>query len=223
MRRVILTGGNGRGFTLLEILLAIFILAIVMSTVFASYTGTLRVVEDSRYGNDVYAMARNTMKRIIADMESISPYNGSFRFISEETGIGEEDFTTVTFFTSAHLDFFGDHSSGIAVVSYYVEEDKEKEGYLLKRNDVLYRGEEEEEDVKASGFVLCDSLKSVTFAFYDSGGEVYESWDSSSTLAPAKGRAPALVSIGLEFINPEDEENPFHFTTRVFIPMAGGR
>ncbi|MBW2636382.1 MAG: prepilin-type N-terminal cleavage/methylation domain-containing protein [Deltaproteobacteria bacterium] len=225
MRRETVPGKSSAGFTLLEILLAIFILAIVMSTVYASYTGTLRIVEETRYSDYIYGMARNTMKRMIADMESISPYNGAFRFVSEENDMGEGDFTNLTFLTSAHLDFFEANSSGTAVVSYYVEEDEDKEGYLLKRSDILYRGgkEEEEEDLKGAGFVLCDSLKSVKYVFYDSEGEEYEDWDTSSPIKPGSEGAPTLISVDLEFTNPKDAENPFHFTTRVFVPMAGAR
>jgi general secretion pathway protein J len=225
MRRETVPGKSSAGFTLLEILLAIFILAIVMSTVYASYTGTLKIVDDTRYSDYVYGMARNTMKRMIADMESISPYKGAFRFVSERNDMGDEDFTDLTFLTSAHLDFFDAHSSGTAVVSYYVEEDGDKEGYLLKRNDILYRGgkEAEEENLKGAGFVLCDSLKSVKYTFYDKGGEEYEDWDTASTIKPGSEGAPFLISVKLEFVNPKDAKNPFHFTTRVFIPMAGAQ
>jgi general secretion pathway protein J len=224
MRREPVAERANAGFTLLEILLAIFILAIVMSTVYASYTGTLRIVEETRYSDNVYGMARNTMKRMIADMESISPYNGAFRFVSEENDMGEGDFTDLTFLTSAHLDFFDENSSGTALVSYYVEEAGDKEGYLLKRSDILYRGgKEEEEEEKKGGFALCDSLKSVKYLFYDSGGEEYEEWDTASTIKPGSDGAPFLISVELVFVNPKDEEHPFHFTTRVFVPMAGGR
>jgi general secretion pathway protein J len=225
MRRETVPGKSTAGFTLLEILLAIFILAIVMSTVYTSYTGTLRIVEDTRYSDYIYGMARNTMKRMIADMESISPYKGAFRFLSEENDMGDKDFTDLTFLTSAHLDFFEGNSSRTALVSYYVEEGKDKEGYLLKRSDILYRGgkEVETEDLKGAGFVLCDSLKSVKYTFYDSGGEEYEDWDTASPIKPGSEGAPRLISVELEFMNPKDAENPFHFTTRVFVPMAGAR
>ncbi|MEA3471563.1 MAG: hypothetical protein U9R24_07580, partial [Thermodesulfobacteriota bacterium] len=182
-------------------------------------------VEDTRYSDYIYGMARNTMKRMIADMESISPYNGAFRFVSEENDMGDEDFTDLTFLTSAHLDLFDANSSGVAVVNYYVEEDGEKEGYLLKRSDILYRGgkDEGEEDVKGAGFVLCDGLKSVKYLFYDSGVEEYKEWDTASTIKPGSDGAPFLISVELVFVNPKDAEHPFRFTTSVFVPMAGVR
>jgi len=225
MRSEIVSGKSRAGFTLIEILLAIFILAIVMSTVYASYTGTLMIVEDTRHSDYIYGMARNTMKRMIADMESISPYSGAFRFVSEENTIGDDNFTDLTFLTSAHLDFFDAHSSGTALVRYSVEEDADKEGYLLKRSDILYRSgmEEQEEDLKGAGFVLCDSLTSVKYAFYDSEGEEYEEWDTASPIKPGSEGVPFLISVQLEFMNPKDAENPFRFTTRVFVPMARAR
>ena len=39
--------GNKEGFTLLEILIATFILAVVMTTVYAAYNGTFPIIKDS--------------------------------------------------------------------------------------------------------------------------------------------------------------------------------
>jgi prepilin-type N-terminal cleavage/methylation domain-containing protein len=40
---------RNKGFTLIEILLAIFILGIVLSTVYVSYTGTFRIIRETEY------------------------------------------------------------------------------------------------------------------------------------------------------------------------------
>jgi general secretion pathway protein J len=221
MRQI--THGGSRGFTLLEILLAIFILSVVLTTIYTSYTGTLRLFSATRYDDDIYGMARSTMKRMVADLESICTYEESFIFISEGNEFNVEEFTNLTFLTSAHLDFFDEGSAGIAMVRYYVvEEEGEGGGFVLKRSDVLYRGDEEEER-EGFGFVLCDRLKSVKYKFYDGKGGEFDAWSSSSALAPEKDGAPALIAINLEFVNPEDSDRPYRFRTEVFLPMAGAR
>jgi prepilin-type N-terminal cleavage/methylation domain-containing protein len=75
------------GFTLIEILIAILILGTVLTTVYAAYTGTLRIVKDTGYEDDIYSMARVTMKRITENLESICKYDGSFKFISHKRNI----------------------------------------------------------------------------------------------------------------------------------------
>ena len=59
-----------KGFTLLEILIAVVILVIVLSTVFASFTGTLRLVSETESQAEVYQMARIALERILEDLES---------------------------------------------------------------------------------------------------------------------------------------------------------
>jgi general secretion pathway protein J len=210
-----------KGFTLIEILIAIFILTIVLSTIYAAYTGTHRIVKDTEYGNDIYSMARTTMQRMVADLESVCKYNGSFKFTSLRKEINGQEFTMLTFLSSAHLSFDDDNSSGIASISYYFEEDSENKGYLLLRKDTLNKTEEEGETTTGQGFILCDRLYSLKYKFYDSKGEEYNSWDSASDLGVQKDKAPSVVSIHLDFINPDNSDNPYKFTTKAFLPMAG--
>jgi len=207
------------GFTLIEILIAILILGTVLATVYAAYTGTLRIVKDTGYEDDIYSMARVTMKRMTEDLESICKYKESFKFISERKAISEKEFTEISFLSSAHLNFTDGNSSGLAFINYFVEEDSEREGYVLIRKDVLHKGEKDEEIERNGGFILCDKLQSLSYTFFDSKGKEQESWDSDSEAQ--KGKAPALVSIHLDFTNPDDEDMPYRFMTKVFLPMTG--
>jgi len=207
------------GFTLIEILIAILILGTVLTTVYAAYTGTLRIVKDTGYEDDIYSMARVTMKRMTEDLESICKYKESFKIISGKRAINEQEFTEISFLSSAHLNFTDGNSSGLAFINYFLVEDSEKEGYVLVRKDVLYKGEKDEEIERSGGFILCNKLQSLKYIFFDSKGEEHETWDSDSEAQ--KGKAPAIVSIHLEFTNPDDENMPYRFMTKVFLPVAG--
>ena len=210
------------GFTLIEILIAIFILATVLTTVYAAYTGTFRLMKDARLGDNIYSMARTAMNRMAEDMESVCSRKGSFRFVSEE--IEKENFMELSFLSSAHIDFYDERSSGIAVISYFVVEDDEKESCILKRRDELYqnKAEEAEEEVsKGVGYTLCEGLQSLTYKFYDNSGEEYDSWDSESDSKTQNNKVPSVVSIHMDFINPDDRDRPYRFTTKVFLLVAG--
>ena len=210
------------GFTLIEILIAIFILATVLTTVYAAYTGTFRIVRDAKYADGIYSMARGAMKRMTEDLESSCKHRDSFRFISGKAETKEGEFTTLSFFSFAHLDFNDEIPSGVAVINYSVEENGGKDGCILKRQDELYRemDGEGEQTIAGRGYTLCDRLQSLTCKFYDTGGEEYDSWDSHSDLEFQKDKAPAVVSIHLDFINPDDRDRPYRFTTKVFLPAA---
>jgi len=59
-----------KGFTLLEILIALSIFAIVIPTIFVSYTGTFRIINETESQADIYEMARIALERIREDLES---------------------------------------------------------------------------------------------------------------------------------------------------------
>ena len=209
------------GFTLIEILIAIFILATVLTTVYAAYTGTFRIVKDTRRGDNIYSMARTAMNRMTKDMESVCSRKGSFKFASGE--IEKEGFMELSFLSSAHLNFYDEKSSGIAVISYFVMEGDEKESCILKRKDELYwdKTEGAEEEVsRERGYILCEGLQSLIYNFYDSSGEEYDFWNSESDSKAQNDKLPSVVSIQMDFINPDDKDRPYRFMTKVFLPMA---
>ena len=211
------------GFTLIEILIAIFILATVLTTVYAAYTGTFRIVKDTAYADNIYSMARSAMKRMTEDLESFCRCRDSFRFTSGKAKTEKGEFTELSFLSFAHLDFDDEKTSGIAVINYFIVEDDEKESCVLKRRDELYMDKIEgaEEDSRKGGYALCNRLQSLAYKFYDSKGEEYDSWDSNSDLETQKDSAPSVVSIQMDFINPDDRDMPYRFMTKVFLPVAG--
>jgi general secretion pathway protein J len=208
------------GFTLIEILIAIFILTTVLTTVYAAYTGTFRIVKDTAYADDIYSMARGAMKRMTEDLESSCRYRDSFRFTSGKAETEKGEFTELSFLSFAHLDFDNKTPSGIAVINYFIEVDEEKEGCILKRKDELYWERDNEEEAAGWGYALCNTLQSLTYKFYDSKGEECDSWDSGSDLESQKDKAPSVVSIHMDFINPDDRDRPYRFMTKVFLPAA---
>lgn len=218
-----MTPVRNKGFTLLEILIAISILAIVLTTVYAAYTGTLRIVRDTEYGDDIYSMARVTLKRMTDDLESICTYKESFKFFSSENQFDNQKFTDISFLSSAHVSFDDTPSVGNARIGYYIRKESDKEEYALIRRDELYRGEEGgfTDSDENKGYIICDHIQSVTYTFYDAKGNEYETWDSGSDTT--KDKAPTLVSIDLNLINPDDKDNPYRFMTTVRIPMAGDK
>jgi prepilin-type N-terminal cleavage/methylation domain-containing protein len=218
-----------KGFTLLEILIAIFILGTVLSTIFASYTGTFRVIQETEARTDVYAMARVALSRMQEDVESayVYPQKASdedlletqeAQFVGEDKTVDGNDADSLRFLSTAQILLSEeDKHSGLTEIRYYVKESEETEGLVLYRSDTPELQEKPEPDT--GGAVLCEGLSSVRFTYRDREGTEYDSWDSLGRQDDT--RLPAMVSILLEFRNRSQPDVPYRFMGGAAIPMAG--
>jgi general secretion pathway protein J len=201
------------GFTLLEILLAIFILATVLSTVFASYTGSLRVVSETESQAESYQMARVALERMLEDLESFYPEPKD-----KENPISGGNNTSLRFLSRAHVVFSEeDQSWGTTAISYEVEEGDGGEGKILYRRETP-QGEQEDPSGGGEGRLpLCEKLWTedpVKFSYYDAEGKEMDNWD------PSAEEELKMVSVALQFINPSDPEVPLKFATSVYLRVV---
>ena len=206
------------GFTLLEILVAMFILAIVLSTIFGAFSETLKNINHAESQADIYQMARVALKIMNKDLEG-SLISSTRSFSGQDEEIDGRDADFLSFFSTNHVSFEEPgKGSGNAGISFYVlEKEKEEEkGLVLYRSDILERNQEPEE--KTGGAVLCEGLHSVNFMYYNSDGDEYDSWDSSD--GQYKNKLPSMVTIRLEFLNRSNPEVPLRFETGTALPMA---
>lgn len=217
------------GFTLMEILIAIAILAIVVTTALASFNAvfsTTEVLDDSA---NLYEMAHTCMKRIVSDLTSIhfeqrplykppefdqppDPY----RLVATTAEIGGTGFAQNLRFTSrAHLSFEKSLRDGIVEIVYYLQ--ATNNGYLeLRRADNLYPYPDFEK--KGSDPVLCKYVKSLSFKFFDKDGMEFDVWDSDSE---EFGYAtPVAIAVKLELLNKAETHI---FETMVSLPLIRER
>ncbi|MDA8126950.1 MAG: prepilin-type N-terminal cleavage/methylation domain-containing protein [Deltaproteobacteria bacterium] len=208
-----------KGFTLIEILLAILILGIVLTTVYASYRGTFRIVKETQYDAEVYGNARAALDRISRDLQSAAPWGGAFTFRTKTRSLGDREWVQLLFRSAAHVSFSDtEPPEGVAVVEYRIEEGTEKEGYALWRSDSLRRDPGKTEDA-AGGFLLAEGIEALTWRFYDERGKEYDSWDSGGGDEGQRKKAPAAILIRLSLVNEADRERPYLFSTRVALPF----
>jgi len=218
------------GFTLLEILIAVFIFALIVSAVFTALRGTLNMIDETESQEGIYQMARIAMERITGDLESA--------YFPETTRTSEADQTSsepalfrgektymenlrageLSFLSLAHLTFSDEKPlAEPAEIAYYVATGTEDDVLDLYRSDTSLTRERPESGT--GGLLLCKGLSSIGFTYYDAEGEAHENWDSNE--GPSKGKLPSRVSILMEFPNRTDPERPFRFMTGVAIPMGG--
>jgi len=222
-----------RGFTLFELLVAIAIFALVLSTIYASATGTFRVVDDTEAQVEIYRMARIAMERIIEDLESVyfqemtskakSPTDAlaASAFVGEDNEIGGRSADGLRFTSRAHVNLGGqERDPGAVEIVYYVREGDEGEGLIFYRNDRPLFEAAGSGEVDTGGLVLCEGLRSVDFTYHEQDGSVREDWDTDSE--ELKGRLPMMVSISLAFGHGPSSDVPLKFSTKVSIPAGLG-
>ena len=213
------------GFTLLEILVAIFIFAVIVTTLFGSYNLVFSNVKNIHEGTALYEMAKNCLNRMVVDLTSayVSPPSGytppefneapdPYRIVGDDSYAGGKRFSRLRFASLAHLPLENRHGGGIAEIVYYVQADDVR-GYVLKRADTLYPYAPFEE--KGIDPVLCEGLKSLFFSYYDHEGNAHELWDSDSDTF--EYATPRAIRIRLEV---GDASSALLFETMVTLPAS---
>jgi general secretion pathway protein J len=215
------------GFTLIEILLAIFIFSIIISALYGSYIATFRVIDTVEKQATAYRQARIAMARITEDLES-SYYSEEVTdgepFVGSEAEVQGMRADTLRFISKAHLVFNDeDLEAGKARIFYDVREDDNGGGLALYRHDLpdFTAGPVE----GSEGLLLCDNLVEVRFSYFDSAGNEQSRWDAADTdflAKTARERIPRMVAITLRFENTSEPQAPYTFMTSVILPISRG-
>jgi type II secretion system protein J len=210
---------NG-GFTLLEILIAIAILALVVSSLYGAYSGTLDTTEMVESARDIDQVARVALVQMVDDFKSLyyhkaqgedeeSPY--SFGGVTEVEGEGG---AIVAFATTSRLDFAMTFpSQRINRISYVVEKQADNERlYRLVRKELPFAdlpGERQEVEIE-----IADGIESLSLTYFDEDGQQLSQWDSK-----AEGLLHRLVQIKLQMAG----EKSRTFSTSVAIRAQEGK
>ena len=216
--------GRTGGFTLLEVLLAIFFFSIIITTLFGAYTAVFdkaASVEDSLAFNE---MAQTCLKRILIDLQSIyvsltpiykQPTLDSvpdpYRVVSAPAKTGGDSFMSLRFTSLGHVALDRQARSGVAEIVYYVQSNGEDQ-FNLHRSDRLFF--EESFEPKPGDPILCAQVKRLTFKFIDSDGEEHDDWDSESE--EFDHATPRAIIISLEIGNPNQN---YTYETWVNLPV----
>jgi general secretion pathway protein J len=210
------------GFTLLEILMAISIFAIVISLAYGAYRSTFRIIDHTESQTEIYNQARIAMHRISNDLGSL--YLGSKGSLQGKAQtLGNKQADTIQFTSTAHLILNREEqAAGLATISYTVVEDPDTRELSLLRHDQAFRPSENEEPVLGKGLLLCEGLQEVRLVYYDTKGEQKDSWDSKE-IEKADTNAQALpgrIEVSLLFADPVAGSKPIRFSTGVTFPTG---
>ncbi len=208
---------NSSGFTLLELLLAIFIFGVVVSSVYGAYTSTFMTIKSAEFETEINQRARTALERIAEDLEALHMgSDGLMKGESQEIDSRRSD--KLEFTSTAHVTFTQKEAeTRYATIRYSVEADSDTGLMLLYRADVpALPGKKIGDDEK--GFLLCDNLWEVSYRYFDSSGSEMDEWDTVKLQSQgvAGGKVlPVMVEISLRFANATADEAGSLFTTAV--------
>lgn len=197
---------KARGFTLLELLIAITMLVIVLTTLYGSYRGIL--TRNPWIENELRSleMARTCLNQMLADLGAAyivpsSEYKppqfqdlpNPYSLTAENHPTGKKTLPRLGFSTLFHLRLGDGRQQDIARIVYYVQPLPDG-AFALRRSESFYPYPPFQED--PADPVLCRDIRSLSYTFYDGKGKEYQSWDSDSSV---HGRQPpAAVHITME-------------------------
>lgn len=234
MKKQSLSHHRSQGFTLFEILIALFIFSVVVTTIFGSYRAVFSSVEPIERGITDFEMGTNCLNRMVLDLKSayvLPRYAYSqpgfddppdpFRMVGDGSYSGGGSFSRFRFTSLAHVGMGGGVRDGVAEIVYYVDQSNggrangggpDEGGAVLKRSDTLPPYPEFEPE--GGDPVLCENVKALTFTYYDEEGTEFEAWNSEA--GEFKYGTPRAIRIKLET---GDESGSLFFETMVDFPV----
>jgi len=219
---------NGQaGFTLLEILLALFVFAMIMTMIAMTMGKSFTLMQSAEGQAEIEAMARTTLLQIQEDMEAMpllpplqpteDKVNRQQFILIDQTEDGH-DHDSVRFLSLAPQPARdkGPEQRQLTLISYEAEWANDKTLTLFRRAHTPGQPS----PLTDSRAVLCELLTGIDFKAATGAGEERADWDSDAN--PESG-LPQRITVSLRFHDPASASEETHFTTSFLIPVSASR
>lgn len=194
------TRRRGKGFTLIEVLLSIVILAAVVSVVYASFSTAGQNIEAAEASRAEVDIARALLRRMIDELGNAfyaqdwhgnpSMKEASFRGKKEEEEVNGTlvRVDSISLTTIAPWRTPGTAESGLREVGYFFREREDGTGIDLFRREKRDPGSTAADAADEVEYKLSDKIAGLRFRYYD-GSKWVDEWDLN--------RLPQLVEIAV--------------------------
>lgn len=207
-------------FTLLEVLVAIAVFAMIASMVWYSIAQTFRTIEIVQAPADTLRQARQVTSRVPADVSAaylpfnLSPTaNVKFEFVGDDEGSTDR----VRFGSLSHTKFYQDaNESDQAEIEYFCESNPKKAGTynLFRREDVVMDDRPDEGGVT---HLVSEDVKEFELSYYDSQRDEWtDEWDTTRT--EHSNRLPYAFRMKLTLLDHDGQERTW--VTAAIIKLA---
>ncbi len=208
--------GTDSGFTLLEMLLAVSILALVITVMYSSLSVGIKSWEKGERDIEFYQKMRAASELLHREISSTFPYSitpGEFDTHKKFYAFyGKSDSLKLVSYADLHK-----RTGGLSLLELWVDEDR---GLLLGEDAALVTNQSDLNNIDLRDddrtIELCPNVKKVEFRYFDrekkdGEGEWLERWDPKN-----KGtRLPLFVEISIVFIDDREVE----LKHRLIVPI----
>jgi general secretion pathway protein J len=203
-----------KGFTLLEILIAIAILAVIATMVYASFDASIKVMDRVDRDADIYRQARLILTRLSEDLSMAYKPKGNVppkatmcqfegQFEGQDGVVDGRAQDTLQLTSLSHLRYLPDEpASDLNLIEYSLEAEPEGKGWALLRR-------EEANLCSLSGtgdgqLVMGEGIHSFNLRYFDGKTKAWlDRWD------PASQGLPWVVEIEIQFQESGDGQRSF--------------
>ncbi|MBG0778910.1 prepilin-type N-terminal cleavage/methylation domain-containing protein [Desulfotignum phosphitoxidans] len=213
-----------KGFTLLEILVAMVIFSVTMMILFSSVKTFLHSADQVKSELSVDGRFSTGLQIMAADLEQIfilqppryrrPGFNDDpdlYRFTGTDELVDGTLFSRLMFASTHHLNLGQDTRRGVARITYYVH--AQGDFFNLHRSDRLFPYETEINP--CTDPILASHIHGFTLTFVDRQGEEYDTWDSDAE--SFEFTLPARVIISLQLA---PEPSGRQIDTGIALPVS---
>jgi len=216
-----LSSHQNSGFTLLELLLAVAIAAVIIATVNFAFFQSHKNIEAVRTQREAYQTVRIIMDRMIKDLTcSYVPAGRTqmttqdlsmYRFIGVNDDSSGVDKDTISFTTTTDIGF-SKVPGGICEVDYYLKEMEDRKSVytLMRREDPTPHA-----GITKSGneMEMADGVLAMNIVYIDESNQEVNEWDLARKLT-----LPKQVKVTLTMESGKDKQI---FSATAFLPLSG--
>jgi len=194
------------GFTLIEIMLALGLMAFVTSLLWGTFAQTVKVKKRLETAQDRTHTVRVALMRMSREIEmafrSGSDVMGTQDRRTMFSGTAHNDFDELRFSWFGHQRMRADAPEGdTAVVTYLTTPDPDDYGTMnLMRRETKRLEAKDQKLLPAETYILCPAISRLKFAYYDYRQKDWrEEWDT--TKADGQQYMPTMVRISLTVLD----------------------
>ena len=218
------------GFTLVELLLALLMFALIAGTIFASFAAIADGVDKGRQSGEVYRVARGAIQRLVQEIGAafqlqVQCLEDAPNYIceplkGESAEVEGRARDRLMFLTIPYRRFpEGIAANEICNVCYSIAENTYGVPALFRYEDcALGKQERDRCGEKQEPLELTDMVVGLDMTYYDAEAEPHDTWPPDDANDDAKGALPCRVHVALTLRHPQGHEQVF--TATVVLPMG---
>jgi len=210
------------GFTLVELLLALFLFALIAGVIFATFAAVASGVEKGRQHIEIYRVGRVALLRMAQEVGAAMPPSGAVPpplgtftgFQGKKNADGGTGHDRIDFLTIPYRRYSDKVPSyEFCRVAYYVADNPQGKTALFREEDCS--GEEDERRERATRLELTDLAVGLVITYYDVEKD-YEEWPPN---VDVQSLLPCRVRLALTLRDAQQYARAF--ITTVALPMRG--